>query len=145
GSGFRTQVEVIPAGEPAKTLPVAEVLFERLVDHRVERGDVIVGLGGGVVSDVAGFVAATYLRGVAVVHVPTTLLAQVDAAIGGKSGVNLPRGKNLVGAFHQPRLVLDDVATLRTLPERELRAGLAEVVKCAVIARPEVLSVLEAR
>jgi 3-dehydroquinate synthase len=104
-----------------------------LADHRLERKSFIVALGGGVVGDLAGFVAATYLRGVTFVQVPTTLLAQVDSSVGGKVGVNLKAGKNLVGAFHQPRLVLCDLDTLRTLPGREYRAGLAEVIKYGII------------
>src|SRR5438552_18919721 len=105
------------------------VCFDYLVKHRFERKSFIVALGGGVVGDLAGFVAATYLRGLPFVQVPTTLLAQVDSSVGGKVGVNLPAGKNLVGAFHQPRLVICDPATLATLPGRELRAGMAEVIK----------------
>jgi 3-dehydroquinate synthase len=144
-NGFQAYMEVIPPGEVTKSLPIAESLYERSLDHGLERGDVILSLGGGVVTDLAGFVAATYLRGVAVVHLPTTLLAQVDAAIGGKTGVNLSRGKNLVGAFHQPHAVIADVSTLASLPLRELRSGLAEVVKCAVIAEPELFDLLEGR
>ncbi|MFM8662096.1 MAG: 3-dehydroquinate synthase, partial [Cyanobium sp.] len=109
-----------------------------------ERGSLIVALGGGVVGDMAGFAAATWLRGIAVVQVPTTLLAMVDAAIGGKTGVNHPGGKNLIGAFHQPRLVLIDPSTLATLPEREFRAGMAEVIKYGVIGDAELFAQLEA-
>jgi 3-dehydroquinate synthase len=107
------------------------------------RDDMVVALGGGVVTDLAGFLAATWHRGIAVAQVPTTLLAQVDAAIGGKTAVNLPAGKNLVGAFHQPAVVVADVATLATLPDRELRAGMAEVVKCGFIRDPAILDIVE--
>src|SRR6202007_445519 len=107
--------------------------YDRLAANRLERKSFIVALGGGVVGDLAGFVAATYLRGIPFVQVPTTLLAQVDSSVGGKVGVNLKAGKNLVGAFHQPRLVLCDLDTLRSLPNREYRAGLAEVIKYGII------------
>jgi 3-dehydroquinate synthetase len=117
----------------AKTLATVDDLCRRLADWGLLRGDAIVALGGGVVGDTAGFVASVYHRGVAVLQAPTTLLAQVDAAIGGKTGVNLPEGKNLVGAFHQPVAVLADVATLATLPPREFRAGLGEVAKYALM------------
>jgi 3-dehydroquinate synthase len=110
----------------------------------LERGSLIVALGGGVVGDMAGFAAATWLRGIAVVQVPTTLLAMVDAAIGGKTGVNHPGGKNLIGAFHQPKLVLIDPSVLDTLPEREFRAGMAEVIKYGVIGDPPLFADLEA-
>ena len=142
-AGLDYSTSLLPPGEPTKTLATAAGIFDDLVDQRLERQDVIVSLGGGVTTDLAGFVAATYLRGVAVVHVPTTLLAQVDAALGGKTGVNLPRGKNLVGAFHQPRAVLCDVGVLASLPVREFRSGLAEVVKCAVIADAEFFAEIE--
>ncbi len=132
-AGFEPALIVVPAGERAKSLKTAAACFDQLAAHRLERGSFIVALGGGVVGDLAGFVAATYLRGIAFVQVPTTLLAQVDSSVGGKVGVNLRAGKNLVGAFHQPRLVLCDLDTLRTLPGREFRAGLAEVIKYGVI------------
>ena len=119
----------IPQGEEAKSLQVAEVLYRQLAMQEMHRGDVLVALGGGVAGDLAGFVAATYMRGLPIVQVPTTLTAQVDAAIGGKTAVNLPEGKNMVGAFHQPAAVLADVGTLATLPDREFRSGLAEVAK----------------
>jgi 3-dehydroquinate synthase len=114
-------------------MQIVERCYEQLAKHRLERKSFILALGGGVVGDLAGFVAATYLRGIDFVQVPTTLLAQVDSSVGGKVGVNLTAGKNLVGAFHQPRLVLCDVDTLDTLPNRELRAGLAEVIKYGII------------
>ncbi|MCC7475116.1 MAG: 3-dehydroquinate synthase [Pirellulales bacterium] len=125
-------LEVEP-GEPSKAPEVAIELWEELLDHGADRKTVIVALGGGVVGDLAGFVAATFTRGLRFVQIPTTLLAQVDSSVGGKVGVNLPGGKNLVGAFWQPCAVLIDVAVLSSLPEREYRAGLAEVVKYGVI------------
>jgi 3-dehydroquinate synthase len=133
GAGFEPTLLTIPAGESAKSLRQAQACYERLAAHRLERGSFIVALGGGVVGDLAGFVAATYLRGLTLVQAPTSLLAMVDSSVGGKVGVNLKAGKNLVGAFHQPRLVLADLQTLNTLPESELRAGLAEVVKYGII------------
>jgi 3-dehydroquinate synthase len=132
-AGFESVLVTVPAGETAKTLKVVEHCYDALAKQRLERKSFIVALGGGVVGDLAGFVAASYLRGIAFVQVPTTLLAQVDSSVGGKVGVNLKSGKNLVGAFHQPRLVLCDLDTLRTLPIREYRAGLAEVIKYGII------------
>ncbi len=133
----------IPQGEQAKTLSVAEALYSQLALQEAHRSDLVVALGGGVAGDLAGFVAATYMRGVPFLQAPTTLTAQVDAAIGGKAGVNLPAGKNLVGAFHQPVAVLCDVSTLATLPDREFRSGLAEVAKYGLAVDPGVLDVLE--
>jgi 3-dehydroquinate synthase len=135
----------VPPGESAKTLDTASSMYDWLVDHRAERGDVIVALGGGLVTDMAGFVAATFTRGLPLVQVPTSLLAMVDAAVGGKVAVNHPKAKNMIGAFYQPRLVLADVATLRTLPQREVAAGWAEVIKHALIADPHLLSFMEER
>lgn len=135
----------VPEGEQAKTLTTLEDVCRRFAAFPLGRSDVVVALGGGVVGDLAGFAAAVWNRGVACVQVPTTLVAQVDAAIGGKTGVNLPEGKNLVGAFHQPLAVVADTATLASLPERERRAGLGEVAKYGFIADPEVLALLEAR
>jgi 3-dehydroquinate synthase len=132
-AGFDSVLITVPAGETAKSLKVVEHCYDALAKHRLERKSFIVALGGGVVGDLAGFVAATYLRGVAFVQVPTTLLAHVDSSVGGKVGVNLKAGKNLVGAFHQPRLVLCDIDALKTLPLREFRAGLAEVIKYGII------------
>jgi len=132
-AGFEPVRVVVPAGETAKTLRTVQLCYNQLAAHRLERTSFIVALGGGVVGDLAGFLAATYLRGIAFVQVPTTLLAAVDSSVGGKVGVNLTAGKNLVGAFYQPRLVLCDLATFHTLPEREYRAGLAEVIKYGVI------------
>ncbi|MFZ1062274.1 MAG: 3-dehydroquinate synthase family protein [Acidimicrobiales bacterium] len=125
-----THVIEVPEGEDAKTLRTLEMVCEELASRNVSRADVVVGVGGGALTDLAGFAAATYLRGVRLVQVPTTLVGQVDAAIGGKTAVNLRAGKNLVGAFHQPVAVLCDYETLATLPERERRSGLGEVAKC---------------
>ncbi len=136
-------LEVEP-GEPSKSPDVAAELWEELLDQGADRKTVVLALGGGVVGDLAGFVAATFSRGLRFVQVPTTLLAQVDSSVGGKVGVNLPDGKNMVGAFWQPRGVLIDVAVLATLPEREYRAGLAEVVKYGVIQDAEFFAYLEA-
>ena len=133
----------IDDGEEAKHLGTLAEVYEAFAAIPLGRDDLVVAVGGGVVGDLAGFAAATWNRGVAVVQIPTTLLAQVDAAIGGKTGVNLPAGKNLVGAFHQPSGVVCDVEVLATLPARELRAGLGEVAKYGFIADPEVLVLLE--
>ena len=143
-AGFSASTLVIEAGEDQKTPATVALIHNAAFAHKLERGSLIVALGGGVVGDMAGFAAATWLRGIAVVQVPTTLLAMVDAAIGGKTGVNHPGGKNLIGAFHQPRLVLVDPATLVSLPEREFRAGMAEVIKYGVIGDPELFAALEA-
>ena len=132
-SGFEPVLITVPAGEKSKRLAVVEKCYDQLAAHRLERKSFIVALGGGVVGDLTGFVAATYLRGLPFVQVPTTLLAQVDSSVGGKTGVNLAAGKNLVGAFYQPRLVLCDLDTLATLPRREYVSGLAEVIKYGVI------------
>jgi len=132
-AGFEPTLIVVPAGENSKSLKSVQACYDQLAANRLERKSFIVALGGGVVGDLAGFVAATYLRGIPFVQVPTTLLAQVDSSVGGKTGVNLKAGKNLVGAFYQPKLVLCDLDTLKTLPEREFRSGLAEVVKYGII------------
>ncbi len=132
-AGFEPLLVVVPAGETAKSLKTVEACYEQLARARLERKSFIVALGGGVVGDLAGFVAATYLRGLGFVQVPTTLLAQVDSSVGGKVGVNLSAGKNLVGTFYQPQLVLADLEALGSLPDREFRAGLAEVVKYGII------------
>ena len=128
-ANFKTTHWLMPEGERHKSLGSLAQALKFLNESGIERGDVVVALGGGVVGDLAGFAAATYLRGIAFVQVPTTLLAQIDASVGGKTGVNLPAGKNLVGAFHQPHLVVIDIQTLRTLPRRELTAGWCEAVK----------------
>jgi 3-dehydroquinate synthase len=132
-AGIEPVLITVPAGETAKTLDTLRTCYDQLAARRLERKSFIVALGGGVVGDLAGFVAATYLRGIAFVQVPTTLLSQVDSSVGGKVGVNLRAGKNLVGAFYQPRLVLCDLGTLQTLPEREYVSGLAEVIKYGII------------
>ncbi|HWN98490.1 MAG TPA: 3-dehydroquinate synthase [Blastocatellia bacterium] len=133
-SNFSARVFLIGDGERFKTLPTAESLLTFLIESGVERSDVIVALGGGVIGDVAGFGAAVYLRGIRLIQVPTTLLAQIDSSVGGKTGVNHRLGKNLIGAFHQPSLVVIDPATLRTLPAREMRSGLYEALKYGVIS-----------
>ena len=142
-SGYRGASYVVPPGESSKRLRVAEEIYRWLAESRAERRDVVVALGGGVVGDLAGYVAATYLRGMPFVQVPTSVLAMNDAAIGGKVAVDLPDGKNLVGAFHQPRAVISDVELLRTLPRRAFTEGLAEVVKHSLILDPLLLGELE--
>ncbi|GAA1533874.1 3-dehydroquinate synthase [Nocardioides humi] len=133
----------VPDGEEAKDWEVAAACWEQLGEEGFTRSDAVVTLGGGATTDLGGFVAATWLRGVAVVHVPTTVLAMVDAAVGGKTGVNTPAGKNLVGSFHEPAGVLCDLALLATLPRAEVVAGLGEVVKCGFIADPRILELVE--
>jgi 3-dehydroquinate synthase len=144
GAGYRPALLAVEGGESAKSLARAGELYAWLAAERAERRDSVVALGGGVIGDLAGFVAATYLRGVPLVQVPTTVLAQVDSAIGGKTAVNLPQGKNLVGAFYPPRLTLIDIALLDGLPLRELRNGWAEVIKTGAIFDPPLFEALEA-
>ncbi len=144
-AGLKTHTLTVPAGEASKSFAAATGLLGELAGLGAHRHDLVAGFGGGVVTDLAGFVASTYHRGMPVVHVPTTLLAQVDAAIGGKTAVNLSQGKNLVGTFHQPRAVVCDVDTLRTLPREDLVAGLAEVVKYGLIADPTLLDIVVER
>lgn len=144
GAGLTVHRQVVPDGEAAKDADVLAALWHACAALPLGRDDLVVAVGGGTVADLAGFLAATWNRGVAVLQVPTTLLGQVDAAIGGKTGINLPQGKNLVGAFHQPVGVACDVATLRTLPQRVLVEGLGEVVKTGLIADPVILDRLEA-
>lgn len=133
-SEFKVSRFSIGDGERFKSLRTVEALFAFLIERRIERSDVIVAIGGGVVGDLAGFAAATYLRSIRLIQVPTTLLAQIDSSVGGKTGVNHPLGKNLIGAFHQPSLVLIDPDMLRTLPERQMRSGLYEAIKYGVIS-----------
>ncbi len=141
-AGRPFEVLFYPGGEERKRLSEVEALASRMVRQGGDRSSVVIAFGGGVVGDVAGFLAAVFMRGVAVVQIPTTLLAQVDAGVGGKTGVNLPEGKNLVGAFHQPLAVLIDPDVLNTLAEREYRAGLYEVIKCGVIRSPELFELM---
>ncbi len=136
-------VESLPDGEQYKTLKTAEQVLDRLAASQANRDATVIALGGGVVGDIAGFAAACYMRGIAFIQVPTTLLSQVDSSVGGKTGVNHDEGKNLIGAFHQPRLVLIDTDTLNTLPDRELTAGLAEVIKYGAIADRDFFAWLE--
>jgi 3-dehydroquinate synthase len=143
GARFKAQFAEMPDGERSKKLATVEQLAEKLVRLGADREAVVVAFGGGVVGDVAGLVASLYMRGVEVVQIPTTVLAQVDASIGGKTGVNLRSGKNLLGTFHQPRVVLIDPEILSTLPEREFRAGLYEVLKCGVIGNAELFRRVE--
>jgi 3-dehydroquinate synthase len=142
-AGKRVASVILPDGEQHKTLATVERVIDALVERRLNRDACVVALGGGVVGDMAGFAAACYQRGVDYVQVPTTLLAQVDSSVGGKTGVNHPGGKNLIGAFHQPRAVVSDIGTLGTLPPRELRAGLAEVIKVGLVADAGFLAWLE--
>jgi len=142
--GFSTFIAEVPDAEEAKSADVAAFLWGVLGRSGFTRSDAIVGVGGGTVTDLAGFVAATWLRGVKVVHVPTTLLGMVDAAVGGKTGINTAEGKNLVGAFHPPAGVLCDLATLETLPANDFVSGMAEVIKCGFIADPAILALVEA-
>jgi 3-dehydroquinate synthase len=142
-AGYDPAAVCVPAAEQSKSLAQAARLYDWLIDRRAERSDVIVALGGGMVGDLAGFVAATFLRGLALVQVPTTLLGQIDSAIGGKVGVNHPRGKNLIGAFHPAAVVVIDPETLRSLSRRELASGWAEAVKYAMILDPDLLTALE--
>jgi 3-dehydroquinate synthase len=141
--GMNAQIHKFDDAEVAKNLKSVEGIARSLLKAGADRRAVVIAVGGGVVGDVAGFAAASYLRGVALVQVPTTLVAQTDSAIGGKTGVNLPEGKNLVGAFYPPKLVMVDTNTLKTLPQREFRGGLAEVIKYGVIADAKLFAFLE--
>lgn len=142
-AGFRPVVIEIPAGEEHKNLAWLTFLYDKLVEERLERNSPLLALGGGVIGDLTGFAAATFRRGVPFVQIPTSLLAQVDASVGGKTAVNHPSGKNLIGAFYQPRLVVIDVETLKTLPQREFLSGVAEVIKYGAILSPELFALLE--
>jgi len=144
-AGFAVVLCTVPAGEGSKTADKAAELCRSFLLGELDRTSSVIALGGGVVGDLAGFVAATYMRGIPYVQVPTSLLAQVDSSVGGKVGVNLPEAKNIVGSFYQPRAVIIDVSTLQTLPDREFRAGLAETVKYGVIADADVFSMMESR
>lgn len=134
GAGLNCFVLDVLPGEASKSLTEFTRLLSQLAQHKVPRSGTLIAVGGGVIGDLAGYVAASYLRGIAFVQIPTTLLAMVDSSVGGKTGVNLPEGKNLVGAFHQPKLVVADLETLKTLPAREISAGMAEVIKYGAIA-----------
>ena len=142
-AGFVPKLMVVPAGEASKSSAVLQDLYDHMIRAEIDRSGSIFALGGGVVGDLAGFAAASYLRGIAVVQVPTTLVAQVDSSLGGKTGVNHPRAKNLIGAFHQPSAIIADVGTLTTLPEREFREGLAEAIKYGAIMDAAMLTDLE--
>ncbi len=133
GEGFAVSSIEIPEGEEYKNIETLKYIFDSLVSDNLDRGSFLVALGGGVIGDITGFAAATYMRGISCIQVPTSLLAQVDSSVGGKTGINHEKGKNLIGAFHQPRIVLIDVNTLDTLPEREFISGLAEIVKYGIV------------
>jgi 3-dehydroquinate synthase len=142
-AGFRPFVIKIPDGEEYKTLNVASSIYDKLVEHRLERGSSILALGGGVIGDIAGFAAATYLRGLPYIQAPTTLLAQVDSSVGGKTAVNHPKGKNLIGAFYQPKAVIIDIDVLKKLDLRDIKAGMAEIIKYGIIRDADFFSYLE--
>ena len=132
-AGVTVVTVVLPDGEQYKTSETLNIIYDALLTNRCERNTTLIALGGGVIGDLVGFAAATFLRGVPFIQVPTTLLAQVDSSVGGKTGINHPQGKNMIGAFWQPKVVIADIETLNTLPERELSAGLAEVIKYGLI------------
>ncbi len=144
-AGIESSSLTLPAGETTKSTEQLTAIYDAFVDANVERGSLVIALGGGVIGDLAGFAAATFRRGLPVLQIPTSLVAQVDSAIGGKTGINLPAGKNLVGAFHQPVAVLCDPKVLVTLPDREFRSGLAEVVKYGILADATLFEMLETR
>ena len=142
--GLRVTEIVLPDGEAHKDWPTLNLIFDGLLGDRCDRSTTLIALGGGVIGDMVGFAAASYQRGVPFIQVPTTLLSQVDSSVGGKTAINHPLGKNMIGAFYQPRLVLADIATLNTLPDRELKAGLAEVIKYGLIRDLPFLEWIEA-
>jgi 3-dehydroquinate synthase len=142
-SGFKPTLITIPAGEKSKTLRQAGAICEQMIAAGLDRQSFVIGLGGGVIGDISGFVAAIYHRGIPHVQIPTTLLAMVDSSIGGKTGVNTVDGKNLLGAVHQPSLIIDDVEVLKTLPQREFNQGFAEIIKHAIIADPKMFEELQ--
>src|SRR6266446_6586242 len=142
-AGFDSVLITVPAGEQSKTLEQTGTICEQMLQESLDRQSIVIGLGGGVIGDLSGFVAAIFQRGIPNVQIPTTLLAMVDSSIGGKTGVNAGAGKNLIGAFHHPSLVIDDVDLLRTLPSRELSQGFAEIIKHAVIADAEMFRALQ--
>ena len=141
--GWTTNIIEVPEGETSKSLHQADIFYNQLLDFNCDRKSVLVALGGGVIGDLTGFIAATYQRGIPFVQVPTTLLSQVDSSVGGKTAVNHPKGKNMIGAFYQPRMVVADFDTLQTLPQNEFRAGLAEVIKYGVISDASLFDYLE--
>ena len=143
-AGINTHLLEVPDAEDGKKLEVLGFCWDVFGEIGMDRGDLVIGLGGGSVTDLAGFAAATWMRGVRLINVPTTLLAMVDAAVGGKTGINTGAGKNMVGSFYEPSAVIVDLATLESLPRNELVAGMAEVVKCGFIADPEILTIIEA-
>ena len=142
-SGLDVSTIEIPAGEASKSLTQFSRIQDSLVAHQLDRGSTLIALGGGVIGDLGGFAAAVYMRGIPYVQIPTTLQAQVDASVGGKTAINHPKGKNLIGAFHQPKLVLIDVDTLKTLPQRDIRSGLIEVIKMGVIRDESLFEMVE--
>jgi 3-dehydroquinate synthase len=141
--GLNVHTIEVPVGEESKSLTQFSRIQDSLVEHQLDRGSMLIALGGGVIGDLAGFAAAVYMRGIPYVQIPTTLQAQVDASVGGKTAVNHPKGKNLIGAFHQPKLVVIDVGTLKTLPLRDIRAGLIEVIKMGVIRDEPLFELVE--
>ena len=142
-AGFRPTLITIPAGEKSKTLKQAGAICDQMIAAGLDRQSFVVGLGGGMIGDISGFVAAIYHRGIPHVQIPTTLLAMVDSSIGGKTGVDTRAGKNLIGAFHQPSLVIDDLDVLKTLPRRQFNQGFAEIIKHAIIADPKMFRMLQ--
>ncbi len=142
-AGFQVNTCILPAGEQYKNFDSLQKIYDAAIDQQLERSSTLLALGGGVIGDMTGFAASSWLRGINFIQVPTSLLAMVDASIGGKTGINHPRGKNLIGAFYQPRLVMIDPEVLQTLPEREFRAGMAEVIKYGIIWDAELLAMLE--